>query len=333
VLEAGDPGRPDAKGILHLGFMNNMGHFMWNELSGIELALQGGALEKINTVVVGPHEYFPVAEIFPELVSSGVSIKKWAKPVPACVEYSSFLPLRLAGNRISLKLRQRIASWALRASVAALPEIAQYNDAGFNLWFNLRAHNKAWEGQVQGIVQIAASMRQAITGGQPLRLILDGTPDTSAMADSLADKTQGWAEVVNATQVPIAKTIALSSLIDLHICVVGSGLTIPHWIMGRRGVAHANRAHLAQQNWWNCVSEGVHDVIFINESAIHDGTAPVTPDISYVNYDVDVAALLDLMNVPLRQANQALRRSAVAQMLMCAQSGDWAQAAQRVILI
>ena len=283
--------------------------------------------------MAGPHEYFPVDEIFPEIASAGITVSRWKKPLPSVVQHEKVLPLRISGNRISFELRQRIVQWAIRVSRTSLTEISNLNSHGFNLWVNLRSHNKSWANQVQGIAEIAASIRRALGEHQSLTLFLDGTPDASSTAERIRECTIGVATVVNATQVTLATSLIYASLIDLHVCVIGSGLTLPHWIMGRRGVAHSNRAHLSQQAWWNLIAEGTHDVLFVPESEISDQSGPVIPDISYVNYEMPSSAVIDQLGVHFRQVNIELRRSAVSQMLYCAERGDWAQAARRVVSI
>lgn len=318
---------------LHLGYVGNVGHFIWNDLSGIELALAGEGKQHIRSLQVGPHEYFPVEGVFPELAALGIAVNRWKKPLPKSVIHDKTLPLRIAGNRISLELRQRIVRWALQAAGQSLPAASKMNGHGINLWLNLRTHNKAWANQVQGIAEVVASIRQILRDDQTLTLFLDGTPDASALAEQIRDMTQGMANVVNATQVNLATSIVYASLIDLHVCVIGSGLTIPHWIMGRRGVAHSNRAHLSQQAWWNSIAEGAHDVLFIPESQIDDHDGPVIPDVSYVNYNMPSSAVIDTLSIYFRQINIELRRSAVSQMLYCAERGNWDQAARRVVSI
>jgi len=206
-------------GVLHLGFCNNLGHYMWNDLSGLEAVLQAGSEHKIETIVVGPHEYFPIDKLYPEFERAGVRIQRWTKPLSTCVKHEDTLPLRIAGNRISRDLRRRIVAWALESSGAELRELSRYNDNSLNLWFNLRLHNKAWAGQIDGIVAIVEAARRSLPAPQSLRLFLDGTPDTSAIADSIAGRLEGIAEVVNATCVSLARSITLTSLIDLHVCV------------------------------------------------------------------------------------------------------------------
>ena len=85
--------------------------------------------------------------------------------------------------------------------------------------------------------------------------------------------------------------------------------------MGRRGVAHGNRPHLGQQSFWNNVSEGTHDVDFVPMDAVQDLDGPLTPDPSYVNYRLDVQAVLTLLETRFRQLDTGPRRSGFQQML------------------
>lgn len=329
------PWRDDSRAgaVLHLGFCNNLGHFMWNDLSGLAAVVDSGALAQVGSVVVGPHSFFPVAALFPELAAAGIHIEHWAKPLPACVRHTHTLPLRVAGNRITRSLRRRIVGWAIEQQRDELVALAPLNGPGLNLWFNLRLHNKAWVDQVQGIVVLAQALRRSLPAGQTLRLVLDGTPDTTPLVERIAQLLQGIVHVTDATRVPLSRSLVLSGLVDLHVCVVGSGLTLPHWVMGRRGVAHANRPHLLQQRFWNNVAEGTHDVSFVPVSAVTDLDAPVLPDTSYVNYRLDPAAVLERLDTLYRQLDTGPRRSGFAQMQHLAEQGRFGDAAERLISV
>lgn len=317
-------------GVLYLGFGNNVGHYMWNDLSGLEAVIEAGSDRHVDTIVIGPHEYVPIDELFPELAHSGVKIQRWETSSASCVVHNGTLPLRITGNRISYKLRKRIVAWALESCGEGLVGVARYNDLALNLWVNLRLHNKVWIEQVNGIVAIATTMRSFLPVDRPLRLILDGTPDTHTLVNTIADRLDGSVEVINATCVTLAQTVALASLIDLHVSVVGAGLTLPHWLMGRRGVAHSDKGHLGQQAFWNNISEGTHDVVFIKEDKVED-IAGNRDD--YRNYQVSTSDIIDALAVLFRQQDYVQRISAVDQMIFLSMQRKWLQAAERVISI
>jgi hypothetical protein len=329
--------------VLYLGFCNNLGHAMWNDLSGLESAVEGGLLDKVGAVVAGPHTFFPVEALFPELHAAGVPVLHRAKTAQPCVHHVPTagapgdglsapwaLPLRLSGNRLSRGLRRRIVAWALQTEREQLSAMAGLNGPGLNVWCNLRRHNKAWVDQVPGLVALAQAL-VGLLGGQPLRLLLDGTPDTADMARDIAEALGPSVPVVDATRVPLSRTVAMCGLVDLHLCVIGSGLTLPHWVMGRRGVAHGNRPHLGQQSFWNNVSEGAHDVDFVPAAAIQDLDGPITPDPSYVNYRLDLNAVLPLLQNRLNQWDNGPRRSGFQQMLTLAEAGRFSEAAERLL--
>ncbi|MFN9505253.1 MAG: hypothetical protein ACK57J_11965 [Rubrivivax sp.] len=324
------PVKPEAS-VLYLGFCNNLGHTMWNDLSGLEAAVDAGMLDRVAAVVAGPHTFFPVDALFPELAAAGVPVIRRPKDAPPCVRHdAASLPLRLTSNRITRSLRRRIVAWALQAEQASLASLAPLNGPGLNLWCNLRQHNKTWVDQVDGLVALAKVFAGALKG-QPVRLLLDGTRDTAPLAARIAEALSGQVDVVDATQVPLSRTVVMCGLVDLHLCVVGSGLTLPHWVMGRRGVAHGNRPHLGQQSFWNNVSEGTHDVDFVPMDAVQDMDGPLTHDPSYVNYRLDVQAVLSLLETRFRQLDTGPRRSGFQQMLALVAQGRLGDAAERLI--
>lgn len=328
----GERTRSLARIDLYLGFSNNLGHFMWHDLSGIEAVVATGSQHSLRRLVLGPHQFFPVASIFPELEAAGVEVCALPNPLPEFIEHTDSTALRVTGNRISRDLRGRIVAWALR-DCGLLEQLKEFNDDSFNLWFNLRLHNKAWADQVAGIERIARTLGGLLQSNRRLRVILDGLPDTHSLAEVLKDRLTGVAQVVNATRVSLSQSIALAALVDLHVCAVGSGLTIAHWLVGRRGVAHSNRAHLNQKVFWNSVSEGAHDVSFIPNSAVTEHDGPTTPDASYVNYDFSVELLLEELIKLCEMHDCAPRISGVAQMLRLADRVEWRRAAERVISV
>ncbi len=317
--------------VLHLGFSRNLGHYLWNDLSGLESVIDSVGATAIGAVVCGPHDFFPVDALFPELAEAGVHVERWSRPLPRCVAYPHHLPLRVPGNRLSRALRRRIVAWAIAEEREQLASAAAINTGGVNVWFNLRLHNKSWVDQVAHIVMLARTFQDVMPATQRLTLLLDGTPDTSPLVRRIAAELQGSADVVDATAVPLSRSVLLAGLIDLHVCVVGSGLTLPHWIMGRRGIAHSNRPHLVQQRFWNNVAEGAHDVSFLPASAITDLDGPRVPDATYVNYRIDPLVMIDRLDALWRQMDANLRRSGFDQMLRLAAAGDFGAAADRLL--
>lgn len=321
------------KSVLYLGFDNNLGHHIWNELSGLEKVLKSNLFEHIHTINVGPNEFIPIDKVFPELLESGIKIIRWKNSLPQCILHTDSLPIRLTGNRVSKNIRQRIVAWALQNCREVIDIIEKNNDDSLILWINLRVHNKSWVRQIEGIEQIAKNLTTTLLNGKKLKIILDGTPDTTEIANQIRLDLDGVAEVLNATQLSIASSTALASLTDIFLCVVGSGLVMPHWLIGRRGVAHSNRPHLSQQKVLNNICEGVHDAFFIEEQFISDYDRPIIKGISQVNYDVDDFALFEALKLQYRFVDTKLRSSAVSQMLAYAQQENWFAASERIISI
>jgi hypothetical protein len=325
---------PRTGAVLFVGYTcKNLGHYIWNDLSGLEAALAGAARPPVAAIVAGRDAYMPVAGIFPETEDAGIPVLTWASDPAELIRFDlavAPLPLRVSGNQISVRLRRRIVGWALASQHDALSEIASLNASDFVLWFNLRAHNKAWANGHDGIVHICRAFRQALGPVAGFTLILDGTRDTTPLVEALRRALSGIVEVVDATRVPLCRSIVLSSLIDLHVCIVGSGLTLAHWVMGRRGLAHSNTLHMAQQAWWNAIAEGTRDMVFLPVSAISNQASPTEPDASYVNYVADPNQFLACLEPLFRQVNARLRRSSVEQMIDLARQGKYLEAAERV---
>ena len=313
------------KPTLFLGFTKNLGHFIWNELSGLESIIN--LLPRVNKIVLGPYEFLPINKIFPEIDEHNIDIVKYSSSMP--VTKFKF-PLRVTDTRISKNLRKKIMAYGLSESnVQSHNIIAETKNK--IIWINLRKHNKSWINQEMHLIKIIKEICKNY--GDSILFILDGTPDTSDMADFIQTNLPNN-KFVNATHCSLADSIFLSMAVDFHLCVVGSGLVITNWVSGRRGIAHSNIHHLKQQSWWNNISESTKDVKFINELYIKDIDVEHSLDPSYVNYEIDLNALMIEILMLLRQCDELLRWSLFNKMLdFYKNSGDSKNAVDIILKI
>jgi len=208
--------------------------------------------------------------------------------------------------------------------------MAENNSLKFNVWFNLRLHNNSWADQVDGIVKIAVALRNSTFARNGVHVFLDGTPDCAALADRISkDLAVNSISSSPICAVPLYETIALSTLIDLYVAGVGSGLVIPSWISGRRGVAHSNKPHLAQQSFWNNISQFARDALFLPERHITDlPNVACDLDPGYSNYTIDVAGLLDAIAPLVRQTDIDQRSTTMSHVIDLIEDSLADQAAQ-----
>jgi len=59
--------KPKKKPVAILGSISVIGHYLWNELTGLYYLCENEILEKLTNILIEPHEYYNVGDIFPEI--------------------------------------------------------------------------------------------------------------------------------------------------------------------------------------------------------------------------------------------------------------------------
>ncbi|SNS52492.1 MULTISPECIES: hypothetical protein [unclassified Azospirillum] len=260
---------------LVLGSMPNMGHYFWQEMSGIDRLLSAGYLGSVDALLVGPNTWLQPQDVFPELASLPVTRCAAVQDMPvASLDLPSTL-LRPVGLRISAGLRARLRTVALRSITATRAAVIAEAGARHRLvWINLRSHNKAWRSQVDGYAAILNTLHEEFGD---IGVVFDGWTDSADVRDQISELLAPGIARHDTIGCSFEESLVWAEAVSTYISVVGSGLVINSWLVGKAGVAHANRAHLAQGRFWNSVSEGMEPVSFIDanavsaESALYDG--------------------------------------------------------------
>jgi hypothetical protein len=262
-----------------IGGMQNFGHHIWQELSGITQLLMPDRLSRVRGVLVGPHTWFRLDRVFPEL--SGI-------PVTTCANSEEMLVngfsqpgtiLRPVGVQITANLRSRLR----RAAVVVLgpDEVRRICQAGADrrlIWINLRAHNKMWLTQVEGYSAILNALQSEFGD---IGVVYDGWTDTAPIRDEIDQRLRPDIIRHDTIGTSIESSLIWADSVTTYISVVGSGLVLNSWLVHKPGMAHANRAHLNQGMFWNNVSQGMTPTRFIDAANVTcDGTL-------YGSYDFD----------------------------------------------
>ena len=271
-----------------LGTMNNLGHFFWNEVSGLTQLRALGLTNKLQAAVI-----YRFAFIDPvKFLNQEKSLEIHRPETPEAM-FDTGLERRLfcvrpTGLRIDTTtvagVRQAAES-ALTSSVRT--RMAEAREADLVIWFNLRAHNKSWQEQAAGAVAVA---KRAKADGFRLSLYLDGTPDCQMLADDIRAGVPEQTAIYEGLKVSMEESIAWAFSCDAYVATIGSGLTLVTWIAGKRGVAHSERSHMNQLAFWAEVRPDVPQP-----------RAPKLDDITdlglgmYCNYSIDPNVIVDLL--------------------------------------
>ena len=157
----------------------------------------------------------------------------------------------------------------------------------FKLFLNLRAHNKAWKQQVEGLAQIIERLMERTP---KLVVFLDGMPDCKVVADALTDRFAGRCVMVDGLSVSFPETLLWCFGCDAFVAVIGSGLVPLTWLADRPGVAHSNTGHHDQiESFWKRVRQCESRLCVPDINQIEDDGPGI-----YANYNIDPSVISGL---------------------------------------
>ena len=264
---------------------NNLGHFLWNDLSGINFALKSDLFSSVLEIVQLVKEHLKVAQVFPEL-GSKCSERLIIKNTFEYFLDRGLLPVRFTDLSIEDSLAKRIQEQASRRGVGDPPPPPRRKGQPL-IWINLRTHNKAWLQQVTGYSNI---LNEALRLYGGVSAIIDGWSDCAELAQEIRRSTDERVTIYNGLDFTLWDSLNWAFSCDAYISTVGAGLTLVNWVAARPGVAHAERAHMGQLQWWHYVRPTAVPPLAPPISAIQDvGTN------DYCNYDLDWKLLFDLL--------------------------------------
>ncbi|GJE14747.1 hypothetical protein [Methylobacterium longum] len=287
------------------GFIANMGHYFWNEVSGLERVLRAGYRPQ---VLLADARWLPLRDIFSD---DGLSIVAEVEPDPdalflIALNRGLFL-VRPTGNAIDATLAAKIERVNRRVLDSQRPgQIADVDvttEGSFVLFFNLRAHNKSWLEQIEGAVEVVARLKQ-LDASRRIVLFLDGYADCAEIAAAIRERLAPTCQVIDGTHAPFAETLAWAYRCDLFVAVIGSGLVPLTWLAGKPGVCHGDHRHLDQMSFWPLVRLGYDQLSWPR----HEDVVMVE-DAWYANYSVPTALIADLAVDQLRKSVEVAARA------------------------
>lgn len=243
---------PSKKVAAILGTIPNIGHYFWNEVTGIYYLYENDILPKLDLILIEPNEYFNLGCIFPEVVDK---IRRIAdkKSVFKTIIGENYCALRVTNVFVKENLAVRVYDGSVkRCSQSVLEEVEQARKKHFPLlWFGIRTHNKFWVSQVEGIVNIIKTLA---TDFPNLGVVFDGwsrIESEDAYGESMIAKDQATLQKILdiiPSSIGIYSTIGSmmyekvvwAYAIDLYVISLGAGSTVVSAIANKPGVMHAN---------------------------------------------------------------------------------------------
>jgi tetratricopeptide (TPR) repeat protein len=263
----------------------NLGHYLWNEVTGIHFLYENDILDKVDKfcVVHNTHDVykkFNIVDMFTEISSEKLMLFSDSQTCSNFLVENNYLAVRVTDVFIKEELAGRIYSSAKnKCSQTVLNEVENAKQHFPLIWVNLRSHNKSWISQTEGYANIINKLSEDYP---KIGVVFDGSPSEEVIMDQIVNLIPSTIATYNAIG-DVYESIVWAHAIDTYIAVVGSGLTLVTWIANKPGVAHSETAHLSQQLFWSEVRENAVPPVFIHKDHIVDcGHGKM-----YCSYDLD----------------------------------------------
>ena len=237
-----------------LGLLTNIGHYFWNEMTGLQFLSDNGLLPKLDQILVEPNEFFNVSDAFPEIADKIIRITD-KKSMFKTMLKSNYLAVRVTNVFVKENLATRVYDGALKKCPPTfLQVVKQAKENHFPLlWFGLRSHDKYWIYQVEGIVNIIKNLAVNFPN---LGVVFDGwsrIEGEEERGESMIARDKGTEQEILALLPPDIQTystigkminekVVWAYAIDLYVIPLSSGSTAVSWIANKPGVMHANRS-------------------------------------------------------------------------------------------
>jgi hypothetical protein len=287
--------RSQHKPALASGFGNNMGHYFWNEVSGLERLIRLTGLNDVQTVYSPQAKWLAIKDIFAcDTLPPVVELADWGKLFDEMLSRNEIL-VRSTATKIDDALANKIRRAAEARFAAEAPERWQSAEAlsskgQYVLYVNLRSHNKAWVEQDEGIIAIIRALRSVYDGD--IIVYLDGWADCEESARSIASTPidrVAYVMGLMGLHAGFPETLHWAFRCDFFVAVIGSGLVPLTWIANKPGICYGDTGHLHQMNYWQDVRHGSAPISWPAASQIWDHE-----NLYYTNYSIEPAIMVKL---------------------------------------
>lgn len=238
------------------GFVTNIGHYFWNDMSGIQNLYENDILHKIDKFLVGPYEYFSVAHIFPEIAAEKfIHTAETGITLFQSLLSSNYFCVRATDLVIKEQLANRVHQAAIkRCSPAFLQEVDRAKQHFPLLWVGYRNRNRVWISQVEGMANIIKSLHSqfpnlgVVFGGWSPKESEEATPWEADWLEApmknfvgqLLELIPPSIQTYNAFGIPTYEKNVLEYAADLYIATVGSDTIYVATLGNKPGVIHSN---------------------------------------------------------------------------------------------
>src|SRR5205823_2250501 len=138
----------------------NLGHYFWNDISGVERLLRNEALKRVDAIYTTANPWISLTEIFADELPCPVLELSSPTEIFLRLVNDRRLPIRPTATAIDRALAARVHRAAQRNAARGGTGLVDrlniaVSSSKFIFFVNLRVHNKAWLEQVQGVAAMA----------------------------------------------------------------------------------------------------------------------------------------------------------------------------------
>ncbi|MCL2932615.1 MAG: hypothetical protein MGG11_10235 [Trichodesmium sp. MAG_R03] len=234
-------------------FNPQMGHYLWNELTGIKRLCDSGRIKNIDKFIIGHLQYFgSIQETFSEIDPSKIAKygKKELTNLGKFILENNYFAFKPGDRFIPEKLVERIRQISVqKCSESFLQEVEESKQYFPLIWINIRAGHsghREWVGEVDGIANI---IRQLTLDYPNAAVVFDGASriETTSferdekMIQVARDKAKQILDLLPENHIKIYNTIGSimyesivwASTVNFYAITAGSGACKASWVTGK----------------------------------------------------------------------------------------------------
>lgn len=235
-----------------VGWLGNLGHYFWNDLSGIQHLSDNEILSKVNKFLMGNYNFFNIGEIFPEIPAENiVQIPDRWSLLRTTLE-NNYFTVRLTDLVIKERLASNIYQAAIsRCSQEFLQQLEKAKKHFPLLWIQIRLRYRVWVSQVEGIANIIKALHSdypnlgvVIVGNWYFTETdeIEGCPqieNEKAMLEQILALLPCTTNIYSLIGRPSYEIMAWANAIDTYIVPFASGITFVAKLANKVGVIHS----------------------------------------------------------------------------------------------
>lgn len=279
-----------------IGYMNNIAHFIWNELSGIQYLHESGNLQKIEKFLIGYFEYLNLGATYPEIDGEKIINLPEPETLFETILVNKSVAVWPTDAIVKEDLANRIYQGAVKqCSPKLLQEIEKAKNHSPLIWMGIRCHYRVWLSQVEGIASIINSL---LADFPNLGIVFDGwgKPERDdKRADEEIVKVKeilaqirtlipSQVEIYNLNESSNYEKSVWAKAVDFYIAPEGAGLTFPIWVNNKPGIIYgvdATRWNAVTTTWSSSVRENALAPVILPVDYVDDKNS------GFANYDVN----------------------------------------------